>query len=62
MTNILELLPLLGIVIVGVFSYFKGRDDSLKEQLHRENKVLKEYDKITNEKVTRDEVYKKKKW
>lgn len=62
MVQIIDILPVIGILVVGLLGYIKGRSDSYHKQVKRENKVLREYDKISNEKVTRNEVYKKKKW
>lgn len=58
----INLVTLLILALSGGALYLKGRNDESMSNIKEDFKKLSEYGKIDSKKVTKDEVYKEKKW
>lgn len=62
METTINLVTLLILALSGGALYLKGRNDESMSNIKEDFKKLSEYGKIDSKKVTKDEVYKEKKW
>lgn len=62
METTINLVTLLILALSGGALYLKGRNDASMSNIKEDFKKLSEYGKIDSKKVTKDEVYKGKKW
>lgn len=50
------------VCVVGGISYYIGKRINIGDNAVRDSEILKKYDKISNEEISKEDVYKEEKW